>query len=143
MQLATFEQGGGNLDGILGDAPLELVMNGPIQSFTRKGKDWVNADKTKKQVVRVKGVKCAVTSKRGVKTHNLSHLLGVKEKPDWKGLQRIQTPQLQQMLGAEAEQVLGIRGPLEIECKADGLEFLLQQGKGKVLVGRATWKIGD
>lgn len=143
LQLATFEQGQGNLDGILGDAPLELVMNGPIQSFARKGKDWVNADKTKKQVVRVKGVECVVTSKRGVKTHNLPHLLGVKEKPHGKGLQRIQTPQLQQILGAEAEQALGIRGPLEIQRKPDGVNFLLQRGKGKVLLGRATWTLGD
>ena len=143
LQLATIEQGQGNLDGILGGAPLELVMNGPIQSFARKGKDWVNADKSKKQVVRVKGVECVVTSKRGVKTHNLTHLLGVKEKPHWKGLQRIQTPQLQQILGPEAEQVLGIRGPLEIQRKPNGVNFLLQRGKGKVLLGRATWKLGD
>ena len=132
LQLATVEPGFG------AEPNLEMTI---VRSFTRKEKGWIEKDGGSEY--QVEDVKLVVTNDKGKRTFDLSKILGVNKNPDWKGLQRIKTPQLEKMFGGIEQKVLGISPPLEIQHKPDGVEFLLQRGKGKVLVGRATWKLGD
>ena len=130
MQLATFEQ----------DEALELTIAVP---FTRKGDAWVHSDNPEGKQIQVDGVKCIIKNNNGRKTFDLSKMLGVDDKPNWKELTKINSPELDKMLSGELERGLGIGGPLGIERKPDGVNFFLQRGQGKVLIGRAKWELGD
>jgi hypothetical protein len=130
MQLATFELGGE-------EVPTKAIP------FTKKGDAWVHSDNPEGKQIQVDGVKCIIKNNNGRKTFDLSKMLGVDDKPNWKELKGINSPELDKMLSGELERKLGIGGPLEIERKPDGVNFFLQRGQGKVLIGRAKWELGD
>ena len=132
LQLATLEPG-------LGAEPNpEMTID---RSLIRKEMGWIEKDGASEY--QIKDAKLIVTNDKGKRTFDLSELLGVKKNLKWQGLQRIHTPQLERMFRGIEQKLLGISPPLEIQRKPDGVNFLLQRGKGKVLLGRATWKLGD
>ena len=115
LQLATLEPG-------FGTEPNQKMTI--VRSFAKKEMGWVEKDAASEY--QVEDVK-----------------LGVKKNLSWQGLKRIQTPQLEKTFGGIEQKVPSISPPLEIQPKPDGANFLLQRGKGKVLAGRATCKLGD
>ena len=129
LQLAIFEDGGET-------APSKAI------SFARKKDSWIFAENPKKQV-RVDGVECIVTGKNGVRRYDLTDMLGVADKPDWDKLNKIDTLQLDEALSGQPEAALSITGPLEIRRRRDGVNFFLQKGRNKILIGHAAWKLGD
>ena len=132
LQLATLEPG-------LGAEPNpEMTI---VRSLIRKEMGWIEKDGASEY--QIKDAKLIVTNDKGKRTFDLSELLGVKKNLKWQGLQRIHTPQLERMFRGIEQKLLGISPPLEIQRKPDGVNFLLQRGKGKVLLGTATWKLGD
>ena len=102
---------------------------------------WVEKDGAREY--QIEDAKLILTDDKGKRTFDLSKFLGVKKNLNWQGLQRIHTPQLERMFRGIEQKLLGITPPLEIQRKPDGVNFLLQRGKGKVLAGRATWTLGD
>ena len=132
LQLATLEPG-------LGAEPNpEMTI---VRSFTRKEMGWVEKDGAREY--QIEDAKLILTDDKGKRTFDLSKFLGVKKNLNWQGLQRIHTPQLERMFRGIEQKLPGITPPLEIQRKPDGVNFLLQRGKGKVLAGRATWTLGD
>ena len=102
---------------------------------------WVEKDCTREY--QIEDAKLILTDDKGKRTFDSSKFFGVKKNLNRQGLQRIHTPQLERMFRGIEQKLLGITPPLEIQRKSDGVNFLLQRGKGKVLAGRATWSLGD
>ena len=118
------------------------LIPGKTISFAKKKDAWTFGGNSKTQI-QIDGVECVITDKNGRRNYDLKEMLGIPKNTDWKKTNRISSPKLVEMFSGPLEVALGIKGPLEIERKRDGIEFFLQRGQNKLLIGHAVWRLGD